>query len=204
MQNRHHTNPTADVTGIGRQLDDRISGGFDEQTVDVLLMQARKSPELMRQRKDHMIIRYRQEFLLPPLEPCLDVALVAFRATAVTTGVIRILQPAAVITFKYMAPHGGRTASEYVLERTSMTGQHSFDELLQIIGTVASEDVCHFDHGGSCSFVRDDHSSYPPSGHLRRSIRQKTSGATDKIKAHALQIDQRRDYREAVSPIRKK
>jgi len=149
MQNRHHTHSTADVTGIGRQLDDRISGGFDEEAIDVLLMQARKSPELMRQRKDHMIIRYRQEFLLPPLEPCLSVALVAFRTTAVTTGVIRILQPAAVITFKNMATHGGRTASEYVLERASMTGQHSFAELLQILGAVASEDVCHFDHGGS-------------------------------------------------------
>ena len=149
MQNRHHANSTADVTGIGSQLDDRISGGFDEQTVEVLLMQARKSPELMRQRKDHMIIRYRQEFLLPPLEPCLDVALVAFRATAVTTGVIGILQPTAVITFKNMATHGGRTASDYVLECASMTGQHSFAELLQILGAVASEDLCHFDHGGS-------------------------------------------------------
>jgi len=75
MQNRHHANPAADVTGIGSQLDDRISGGFDdrisggfdEKTVEVLLMPARKSPELMRQRKDHMIIRYRQEFLLPSL-----------------------------------------------------------------------------------------------------------------------------------------
>ena len=26
-----------------------------------------------------MIIRYQQDFLLPPLEPCLDVTLVAFR-----------------------------------------------------------------------------------------------------------------------------
>jgi hypothetical protein len=94
-----------------------------------------------------VIIRYRQEFLLPRLEPCLSVALVAFRTTAVTTGVIRILQLATVITFKYMAPHGGPAASEYVLERSSMTGRHSFAELLQILGAVASEDVGHFDHG---------------------------------------------------------
>ena len=147
MQNRHHAHSTTYVTGIGSQLDDRISGSFDEQAVEVLLMQARKSPEFMRQRKDHMIIRYRQEFLLPSLEPCLDVALVTFRATAVTTGVIGILQPTAAITFKYMAPHGGRTASEYVFECSSMTGQHSFAELLQVRGAVASEDVCHFNHG---------------------------------------------------------
>ena len=130
MQNRHHTHFTADVTGIGRQLDDRISGGFYEKAVEVFLIQAHKSTELMRQREDHMIIRYRQEFLLPLLEPCLSVALVAFRTIAVTTGVIRILQPAAVITFKYMAPHGGLAASEYVLECSSMTGRHSFAELL--------------------------------------------------------------------------
>jgi len=28
-----------------------------------------------------------------------------------------------------------------------MTGQHSFAELLQILGAVASKDICHFDHG---------------------------------------------------------
>ncbi len=130
MQNRHHTHFTADVTGIGSQLDNRISSGFDEQTVEVLLIQAHKSTKLMRQRKDHMIIRYRQEFLLSRLEPCLGVALVTFRTTAVTAGVIRILKLAAVITFKYMATHGGPAASEYVFESSSMTGQHSFAELL--------------------------------------------------------------------------
>ena len=63
MQNRHHTHLTTNVMGISSQLDDRISGGFDEQTVEVLLMQARKCPELMRQRKDHMIIRYADDTL---------------------------------------------------------------------------------------------------------------------------------------------
>jgi len=148
MQNRHHAHQTTYVMGIGSQLDDRISSGLNKQAIDFLLMEARKCPELMRQRKDNVIIRYRQEFLLSRPEPCLSVALVAFRTTAVTTGVIRILQLAAVITFKYMAPHGGCTASEYVLERASMTGRHLFAELLQILGAVASKDVCHFDHGG--------------------------------------------------------
>lgn len=133
--------------GISSQLNDRISDGFYQQTVEVLLIQAHKSTELMRQRKDYMIIRYRQEFILPRLEPCLDVALVAFRTTAITTGVIRILQPTAVITFKYMAPHGVCTASEYVFESASMAGLHSFAELLQILSAVTSEDVGHFDHG---------------------------------------------------------
>ncbi len=136
MQNSHHTHQAADITGIGSQLDDRMGGGFDEQAIDFFLMQARKSPKLMRQRKDHMIIRYRQEFLMPPVEPCLDVALVAFRATAVATGVIRILLPAAAITLKYTAPHDGCTASECVLERSSMTGRHSFAEIMQILGGV--------------------------------------------------------------------
>ena len=147
MQNRHHTHFTTDVMGICSQLDNRISGGFDEKAVEVFLIQAHKSTKLMRQRKDNVIIRYRQEFILPRLEPCLGVALVAFRTTAVTAGVVRILQPAAVITFKYMAPHGLCTASEYVLECTSMTGRHSLAELLQIPGAVASEYICYFDHG---------------------------------------------------------
>lgn len=130
MQNRHQAHLTTDVTGISSQFDDRISGGFDEQTIEVLLIQAHKPTKLMRQRKDHMVIRYRQEFLLSALEPCFSIILVAFRTTAVTTGVIRILHLAAVITFKYMASHGRCTASEYVLECSSMTGRHSFGELL--------------------------------------------------------------------------
>jgi len=147
MQNRHHTYLTTYVMGISCQLEDRFGSGLDEQTVEVSLIQAHKATKLMRQRKDHMIIRYRQEFLLSALEPCFSIILVAFRTTAVTTGVIRILKLATVITFKYMATHGRCTASEYVLERSSMTGRHSFAELLQILGAVASEDVGHFDHG---------------------------------------------------------
>jgi len=47
MQNRHHTHSTTYVTGIGSQLDDRISGGFNEQAICFLLMMAHKSTELM-------------------------------------------------------------------------------------------------------------------------------------------------------------
>ena len=130
MQNCHHAHFTTNVMGISSQLDDRISGGFDEQTVEVSLIQAHKPTELMRQCKDHMIIRYRQEFLLSALEPCLVVTLVAFRATAVTAGVIRIPQSATAITFKYTTTHDGCTTSEYILECSSMTGRHSFAELL--------------------------------------------------------------------------
>jgi hypothetical protein len=42
MQNRHHANSTTDVTGIGSQFDDRVGCGFDKQTIDFLLMPARK------------------------------------------------------------------------------------------------------------------------------------------------------------------
>ncbi len=130
MQNRHYAHFTADVTGISCQLDNRFGSGFDEQTVEILLIHAHKSTKLMRQRKDNVIIRYRQEFLLSALEPCFSIILVAFRTTAVTAGVIRILKLATVITFKYMATHGICTASEYVFERSSMTGWHSLAELL--------------------------------------------------------------------------
>jgi hypothetical protein len=73
---------------------------------------------------------------------------VALWTTAVTTGVIRILQPTTVVAFEYMASHRGRTASEYVLERSSMAGWHSLAKLLQVLRAVASEDICDFDHGG--------------------------------------------------------
>jgi len=53
-----------------------------------------------------------------------------------------------VIAFEYMASQRGRTASEYVPERSSMTGWHLIAELLQVLRAVASQDVGYFDHGG--------------------------------------------------------
>jgi hypothetical protein len=47
MQNRHHTHPTTNAMGIVSKLDDRISNGFDEQTVEILLIQVHKSTEFM-------------------------------------------------------------------------------------------------------------------------------------------------------------
>ncbi len=89
--------------GIRNQSDDRISSRLNEQAISLLLMTAHKCSEPMWQCNDNVIIRYRQEFLLSALEQCMVVALVAFRTTAVTTGVIRIVQLATVITLKYMA-----------------------------------------------------------------------------------------------------
>jgi len=149
MQNRHHAHAPTDVMGIGRQHEDRISGRLDEQAVDLFLMPAREGPQFLRQRKDHMIIRDRQEFLFSRPEPCLGVALVAFRTTAVTAGVIGILLPTAVIALEYMASHRGRTASEYVCEGAAMTGGHLIAKLLQVLRAVASQDISYFDHGGS-------------------------------------------------------
>jgi hypothetical protein len=148
MQHCHHTHQAAEIMRIGCQLDYRMCCCFDQEAIEFFLMQACKCPQLMRQRKDYMIIRYRQEFFFPRAEPCFGLVLVALRTTAVTTGVIRILQPTAVIAFEYMASQRGRTASEYVLERSAMTGWHLIAELMQVLRAVASQDVCYFDHGG--------------------------------------------------------
>jgi hypothetical protein len=71
----------------------------------------------------------------------------AFRTTAVTTGVIRILLSTAVIAFKNMATNGGSATSEYVLERAAIIVWHSLAELLEVLRAVTYEDVCYFDHG---------------------------------------------------------
>lgn len=149
MQNRHHTDAPSDIPGIGGQLEQRLGGGFHEQAIEDLLMPAHTAPELLRYRKDHMIIRDRQEVFLSRLQPCLGVARVAFRTTAVATRVVRILQPSAVITRKDMASQGGRTASQDILESTAMTRGHPFAERVQVLCAVASQDVGHFEHGNS-------------------------------------------------------
>ncbi len=48
MQNGHNAGKAAEIAWIGSQLDDRMSRGPEEDAVNPLLMQARKSSELMR------------------------------------------------------------------------------------------------------------------------------------------------------------
>jgi hypothetical protein len=103
MQNRHYTDAPSDIPGIGRQLEQRLGGGFHEQAIEDLLLPAHTAPELLRYRKDDMIIRNRQEVFLSRLEPGLGVTGMAFGTTAVPAGVVRILQPSTVITRKDMA-----------------------------------------------------------------------------------------------------
>ena len=121
MQNGHHTDASPDIPGVSRQLEQRLGGGFHQQAVEVLLMPAHISPELLRYREDHMIVRNRQKVFLTRLKPCLRIAGMALGAAAVAAGVIRILQLPAVITGINMASQRGRTASQDILERAAMT-----------------------------------------------------------------------------------
>jgi hypothetical protein len=148
MQNSHDADQPANIMHVARQSDDRMGGGLHQEAVHVLLMPACPWPELMRQGEDHVVVRHRQELLLPLVEPCLRVAGVAFRATAVTTRMIRIMLPTAVAALKDMAPHGRGTAAQYLLERPSMARQHLVAERSQILRAVTSKDIGYFDHGG--------------------------------------------------------
>src|SRR4030043_21448 len=95
-------------------------------------LEARKVSELLGEREDHMVIRHRQQFRLPLLQPGLGVAGMALGATAVTTGVIGVMLTTAFVAFVQMAAQGCRAASQDVLEGPSMAGGHLSAELFEI------------------------------------------------------------------------
>ena len=102
MQDRQDPDQAPHVLRIGRQLQQRFGRRLHHQTIQRLLVAARKVPEFLGEREDHMVIRHRQQFPLALLEPGLGVAGMTLGATAVATGVIRIVLPPAFVALVQM------------------------------------------------------------------------------------------------------
>ena len=80
-----------------------------------------------------------------------------FRTTAISAGVIRVMPMAAFITLKNMAAHNIGTALEYICKCETLTWQHFFAEFVQILISVATEDVRHFQHDHSTKTLMIGH-----------------------------------------------
>ena len=86
---------------------------------------------------------------MPLLNPCCRIILMTLRATAISTGVIRVIPMVAVITTENMATHNIGTALEYICKCAAMTRQHFVAEFVQILIAVATEDIRYFQHDRS-------------------------------------------------------
>jgi len=96
-----------------------------------------------------MKILYGQEFLTSLLQPGLRIVSMAFRTTAIPTGMIGVYLVAAVVTGIEMTAQSRGTAMEDILESATMTGRQLRAVLLQIRLTIAAKNICHFQHDGS-------------------------------------------------------
>jgi hypothetical protein len=59
---------------VGRQLQERVRRRLHEESIGLLLVEARKVSDLLGEREDHMVVRHRQQLRLSLLQPGLGVA----------------------------------------------------------------------------------------------------------------------------------
>jgi hypothetical protein len=76
---------------IGREFEERLGCGAEQDVVQVLLMPPDDLPSLLGHGEDHMRIGDRQQFLLARCQPGFGLQAMTFGATAVAAGVVDVV-----------------------------------------------------------------------------------------------------------------
>ncbi len=114
MENRGDADAGAEVLGIGRDRDQRLGRGLEQQIVDDGLVVVGDVGDGRRQCEHHMIVRYRQQIGLARRQPVLCRCALALRAVPVAAGVVGDTRIGAVLAARDMAAERRRAA---VLDR---------------------------------------------------------------------------------------
>jgi hypothetical protein len=124
----------------------RLGRRAPPHVVQVLLVAADESVELLGQSQDHRKVGHGSPFLPPLCQPHLGVLMVARGTTPVAAGMVGIMLLPAVSTRPQMAPQDRGPAVENILHRTALTGQEIRAKPLLRGGTMLPEDVRHLGH----------------------------------------------------------
>lgn len=89
MQNTEEADLSPEVSGIGRNFQQRGSAGFEQEAEKDLLVLPNQRNQRMRHAEDEMEIAHREQFPIPGTQPLLACVGLALRAVAVSAGVIR-------------------------------------------------------------------------------------------------------------------
>ncbi len=101
----------AEVLGVGRDGDQGLGGGFEQQVIDDRLVLIGDVGDRSRQGEDDMEIRHGQEFGLAVGQPFLGSGGLALRAVPVAAGVVRDAQVRAVFAAFDMTAQRRRSAA---------------------------------------------------------------------------------------------
>ncbi len=110
MQNRRDADRAAEMTGIAPEGEQGVGGGAEEERVEHARIALREGVERVRQRKDDVEIRNRQQLGAPRREPPFFAQGLALGAMAVATGVVGDAHRAAPVTRLLMPAEDGGAA----------------------------------------------------------------------------------------------
>ena len=111
VQNGSDADAGAEMLGVGRDRDQRLSRGLEQNVVDHGLVLVGDVGDCRRQREDHVEVGHRQELGRALGEPLLCGGTLALRAVPVATAVVGNGRVATVLAARDMPAEGCRAAA---------------------------------------------------------------------------------------------
>jgi hypothetical protein len=112
----HGGDPDLAVEMSLTKLKQRLTGRFEEQVVDKPVVELSEQADLIGQGEDDMEVADRKQLALPSVDPFDHLGVLALRAVAIATGVIRDSRGAAVIALIDVATERRRAAAFDVIQ----------------------------------------------------------------------------------------
>src|SRR5207247_1956625 len=96
VQCRQQADACSKLVGIGSDLQEGLCGGVEQQAIQFVAVAHDQSAQAMRQREDHMEVRYGQQVAALAFQPSQTLVTAALGTVAIAAGVVVITDVAAV------------------------------------------------------------------------------------------------------------
>jgi hypothetical protein len=132
------------MSGIGRNLQQRLGHGAKQQSVKAALILQRQGSEFFGHGKHHMTIRHGEQLLRPFRQPAVAGGGLALGTTAVATRVVSDAAMRAMIALLDVTAQSGCATDADILERLALLRRDGVTPALQEPLSVTAKDLGHF------------------------------------------------------------
>jgi len=148
VQDAQHSQGTAEMFGIGRQILQGLRAGLEQEVIARPGMRANPLPERLRQGEgDQEIGRRKQQPRLLACPPLIGVGLTAERTMPVVARMIAKVVRTTVWTSEELAAQGRGAATQDAFEHLALPRRHGRAEALQILRPLADQPFVKTDRG---------------------------------------------------------
>ena len=171
VQDHQHPDPCSQVLGVGRDLQESLLGGVEEQPIQELTVAQGQCTELMGQGEDDVEVGHGQEVGLTFGQPGCPLAPTALGTASVAAGMIVVSDLATVIALRDVPAQLGRAAQCQVLKRLPDMG--TLGPTSQELGSVPPNELTQASVAGRWALRRGqpveraDHLLHSRQGHVR-------------------------------------